>query len=155
MTGARKKVYVGCGLTKAPPEFLELISRFKERLRGTYEVIDFFGSKEIVQAHPELGGQGAVYRQDIEDGVGQCDFLVAVMDEASSGLGAEIVFALLKFKKPILMLAEVGATISALMVDLSTVFADHPVIFARYGNLDDMLGAVDAFVDAISSSSVW
>lgn len=85
----RLKIYVGCALSGAPPEFVARVQMFKKALRARdFEVINWYGDDG--RPHPEMGGRGVVYDHDIWKGVGGCDLFVVIADEPSTGLGIEL-----------------------------------------------------------------
>jgi hypothetical protein len=115
------RVYVGCALTDAPPEFLEQVEELKWLLRREgYGVMGFLGT--VCGTPPD------VYRRDIHGCVAQCDLFVAVGDYSSIGLGYELGTAVEKCGTRVLAVAQEGRKISRLLQGVV-----HPnYIFRRY-----------------------
>ena len=78
------KIYVGCALTHAPEEFRKKVAELKERLKKipSVEVLEFLGLK--------AGDSRDVFVHDIINCVNECDIMVAICDEPSTGLGIEM-----------------------------------------------------------------
>ena len=125
-----RKLYIGCLLTHAPKEFVDMVEKLKGVLRKGYEVFDFVG---LMDGTPTL-----VYKQDIQKCVALCDIFVAICDYPSLGLGYEMATALEKYSKPTLALAMENAQSSRL------VFAiDHPMYtFKYYKTLEDIISLI-------------
>lgn len=75
------KVYVGCCLTGAPPEFVRLVEDFKQALSELVEVLHFLGLT--------AGTAANVFHHDIDGCVWKCDLFVLIGDLATSGGGYE------------------------------------------------------------------
>jgi hypothetical protein len=102
------KLYVGCALTHVPGHFLTQVTILKQGLRNKgFEVLEFLG---VVAGTPR-----DVYQQDIGECVEKCDFMVAVCDHSSIGLGIEMNHALFVRKVPVLAVAKQGARVSRLV----------------------------------------
>jgi nucleoside 2-deoxyribosyltransferase len=108
-----KKLYVGCGLTDAPEEFVAKVETLKEALDKDWQVLRFLGLT--------AGTAADVYRHDIGC-VRNCDAFLAVLDESSTGLGMEITTAL-AWGKPVLGVAHIGYRLSRMIVGAAD---DHP-----------------------------
>ena len=101
------KVYVGCALTGAPKEFVDAVEISKRRLREAgHEVADFVG---VVN-----GTAFDVYETDIHKCVAECEFMIAICDLPSIGLGWELAVAVEKLRKPTLALAHQDTAVSRL-----------------------------------------
>ncbi len=79
------KIYVGCALKGAPKKFVKFVAEVKknlaERNKGKLVVLEFLGLG--------VGSDADVYRVDIGN-VMKCDFFIAFIDNASTGLGIEL-----------------------------------------------------------------
>ena len=130
------KIYVGCSLTQAPEQFIEEVENLKKILRQKgHKVFDFVG---LVAGTPK-----DVYRWDIHRCVAECDFLIAICDYPSIGLGYELGVAIEKLGKRVLAVAHKDTKITRLILGV-----DHPRFeFCRYEELDDVanLVPVDVF----------
>lgn len=127
MAKAKKKLYVGCGLTLAPQAFKDAVERTKEALGEDWEVMHFLGTT--------AGKEKDVYEVDIIRNVRGCDAFVGIMDEPSWGLGWESREAVLQ-GKPVLLLAQQDSKVTRLALG-----APHfeQVTFRRYNDmLEDM-----------------
>ena len=125
------KIYVGCAIAQAPPEFLEAILSLKKVLRGSYSVFDF--------VPPTVGTPTEVYRNDIDMCVAECDLLLAICDYPSLGLGYEMGTAIERFDKPVLAVACLGVPVSRLI----TGIPHEKFLFRRYSTLSDVLQFVN------------
>jgi hypothetical protein len=124
------KVYVGCGLTKAPKKFRKKVDRLKELLGDEYEIFDFIGL--------EKGTVTDVYHWDIHRCVAQCQLFVAVCDYPAIGLGYEMGVAIEKHGTPTLALAHEKSKITRLVLGI-----DHPnYTFQRYRTIKDIVRLV-------------
>jgi hypothetical protein len=122
----KPKLYVGCSLTLAPPEFVRDVEETKERLNDKWEVMEFLG---LGAAEP-----GDVYRKDIIDNVGGCDAFLGIADEPAWGLGFETREAMI-LKKPTLLVAQNNRRITRLALD-APLF--NPTMrFRRYENMKE------------------
>lgn len=119
------KVYVGCALTDTAPQLQAAVKALKDKLRAlNFEVLEFLG--------PTAGTDKDVYRHDVLNCVAKCDIFVAVCDEASTGLGYEIGYALhKKDDTAVLGVAREGARISRLI----TGIPHANFLFYRYKDL--------------------
>jgi len=123
-----KKIYIGCSLTHAPHEFKLAIEDLKNKLRGTYEILDFLGlDKDTPQG---------VYKWDTHC-VKICDLFVADCTHPGIGLGYELGVAL-ENNKPVLAVAHKDAKVTRMVLGIT-----HPkYTFKRY---DDMV-EVEEFI---------
>lgn len=119
-----KKLYVGCSLTRAPETFKNEVEELKDRLRSSWEVMEFLG---LV-----AGNEIDVYQRDIVENVGGCDAFLGVCDEPSIGLGWELREATM-LKKPTLAIAHIGSKVTRLVLGAP---AFNPTLsFRRYENM--------------------
>lgn len=100
-------LYVGVGLTKAPPEFKAFAAEFRRRLKYYYEVLDFVGL--------EGGTAVDVWNHDIGC-VKKSTHMIAVVDDPSIGLGIEIREAIQCKNKPILCLCRQGNQVTRMII---------------------------------------
>lgn len=134
------KVYVGCALTHATEEYRQSIGSFKEMLREKgFEVMDFLWAKLPDPRAP--GIEKEVYRYDIVDCVGGCDFMVAVCDEPSIGLGYELGTAVEKHRKPVLALMQEGGELTRLVRGIT----HDKFSYKQYKNFVDAVSLVEEF----------
>ena len=134
------KVYVGCALTGAPKEFVDAVEIFKCRLREAgHEVADFVG---VVN-----GTAFDVYETDIHKCVAECEFMIAICDLPSIGLGWELAVAVEKLRKPTLALAHQDTAVSRLPIgaDCGRNLNYH---FLRYNNVEHMLQLTQLFISS-------
>ncbi len=120
------KLYVGCALTAAPPEFRGSVEQLKEDLTSQWEVMHFLGL--------DGGTPGDVYEQDIGN-VRTCDAFLAIADYPANGLGWELGVAD-QLKKPTLIVAHRDATVSRLLIGAAEE-SSH-ITFRRYGDLSEV-----------------
>lgn len=132
-SSAKKKLYVGCGLTLAPQSFRDSVAMLKKTLNQDWEILEFLG---LVKGTDE-----DVYRNDIFKNVATCDAFLAVVDQPSLGLGWEMREAL-ELKKPTLLVAAEGATVTRLVLGAVKLFPDT-IKLRRYRDLQrDVPGIV-------------
>lgn len=127
------KLYVGCALTHASPEFKQGVENIKAALKDEFEVLEFLGLA--------AGTEKDVYRHDIHTCVANCDIFVAICDEVSIGLGYELATSVEKHGKPTLGVAHQGARVTRLVLGI-----DHPnFTFGRYNSMDQVPDMVRKF----------
>lgn len=124
------RLYIGCGLTQAPPEFVAEVDRFKESLQAEYHIYHFMGL--------EGGTNQDVYRRDIEVCVAECDLFVAICDYPSIGLGYELATAVEALGKPTLAVAHRDSKITRLIQGVPLPKFE----FRRYNELEDVKGFI-------------
>jgi hypothetical protein len=120
----KKRLYVGCGLTMAPPQFVADVERTKQSLRKDWQVLEFLG---LV-----AGDNSAVYQRDIIENVGTCDAFLGIADEPSWGLGWESREAVL-LGKPSLAVANAGSRVTRLLFGATEFHANFN--FRTYENM--------------------
>ncbi len=103
------KIYVGCSLTQAPPEFVEGITHLKAQLKTSYEILEFIG---LVGGTPR-----DVFENDTAM-VHTCDLFLADCTYPAIGLGYELGLAL-SLNKPILAIAKEGSKVSRLVLGVT------------------------------------
>lgn len=108
MATSEAKLYVGCGLTHASPEFRGQVEDLKAALREKGdEVFDFVGLT--------AGTSADVYEWDIRRCVGGAQLMIGICDEPSIGLGWEMGFAAEKLKIPVLAAAHSDSVVTRLV----------------------------------------
>ena len=136
-----KKLYVGCALTHAPEEFRQRISALKDRLRGDYEVLDFFWNLN------KPGTPKDIYEWDINKCVAECDAFLAVCDFPSLGLGYEMATVVEKLSKPTLAVAQADAKVGRIILGIN----QPHFRFARYTSLDEIPSMLNNFIAEMSN----
>ncbi|PID29389.1 hypothetical protein CR983_04045 [Candidatus Saccharibacteria bacterium] len=121
------KLYVGCALTAAPPEFRGSVEQLKEDLTSQWEVMHFLGL--------DGGTPGDVYEQDIGN-VHECDAFLAIADYPANGLGWELGVAD-QLEKPTLIVAHRDATVSRLLTGAAA--AREHIQFERYDTMTEVV----------------
>lgn len=129
------KIYVGYALKHASLEFKQRIALFKEQLPKhlNCEILEFVTN---IDSTPK-----EVYENDIEGCVRECHLMVADVTHPSLGLGYEAGTIIEKYNKPILFLAESGASVSKII--LGTKNAE----LYSYESIDEMVLAVTSFIE--------
>jgi len=116
------KVYVGCALALAPQGFVQKVISLKDILRTKFEVLDFLGFS---------GTERDVFLFDIEQ-VNNCDFMLAICDYPSTGLGFEIA-SVLGRQKEVIAVAHQDSKVSRMIIGINLPgFSFH-----RYTNLEE------------------
>lgn len=129
------KLYVGCGLSKAPQDFQDQVEVLKETLRSRGdEVFDFVG---LV-----AGTAADVYNWDIGRCVGSAQMIIGVCDEASIGLGWEMGVAAEKHKIPVLATAHVESAVTRLVHGAAEVLPN-----VRFEPYEDLTRDIPRFAD--------
>ena len=125
------KIYVGCGLTHAPEEFKREVADLKEKLKKipSAQVLEFLGL--------EAGNNHDVYIHDIVECVRECDIMVAICDEPSTGLGWEMCEQT-KRGKPLLAFGHANSKITRLVLDPQL----PEYCFRRYQDFNDIYEVV-------------
>ena len=123
----KKKIYIGCSLTHAIPEFRNQIEEFKDSLREEVEVLDFLWVDDDRLYTPKK-----IYEHNL-DCVDQCDVFVAECSYPSTGLGYEIALAVQKNKK-ILLIAHQDSKVTRMILGIPP----EKAVFLRYQNLDEV-----------------
>jgi len=118
------KVYVGCALTHASPEFREEVERLKRKLESICVVLHFKGLADSNSPRD-------VYVHDIINCVRECDILIAICDHPSIGLGYEMATQAECRKKRLLAVAHRDAKVTKLILDPGLENYE----FRRYKNL--------------------
>jgi len=112
VTSATPRIYVGCSLTQAPPDFCAAVEALKTELRNHYEVFEFVG---LVN-----GTAADVYHWDVHHCVADCDLLVAICDYPSIGLGYEIAAAIERYNRPVLAVAHHDTRITRVVLGIDS-----------------------------------
>ena len=136
MSRLENGLYVGCALTQAPDDFKKDVEDIKGVLRKRkYDVLEFVGSRP---ATPE-----EVYRWDIEQCIGRCSAMLAIVDYPSLGLGWEMATAS-NLKTPALAVAQIGRAVSRLILGAAEVIPSFE--FENYENIRDVPDQLDEFL---------
>jgi hypothetical protein len=127
------KLYFGCALIGATDDFREQTMSLREKLRAHFSVLDFVSLGK--------GTNLDVYKNDIHQQVATCHLMVAICDHTSTGLGYEMATMVEKYGKPVLAVAYQYSVVSRLILGIDAPFFK----FARYNNLDDVVGLLIRF----------
>lgn len=130
----KKKLYIGCALTNLTPEkrpeFLGMLATIKEKLQDHFEIIEFLGKTDVIDAPPL-----EVYNFDIKDCVMQVDCMLAICDFPSLGTGYELATAVEVRGIPVLAVAHKDSIVSRLVRGI-----DHKNYqFYYYDTVDDII----------------
>jgi hypothetical protein len=130
------KVYVGCAIKHAPPEFVEQIKAFRDELEKypRFKVLKFLGR----------GTPHDIFTWDIRECVDSADVMIAFADLPSTGLGYEMATHFEKNKRPLLVVAHEDATVSGLVLG---IHGDAHFEFARYKHLSQVGEMFIAFLE--------
>ena len=91
------KIYIGCSLTQASPEFRESIFDLGDSLDNTFEVLKYL-SWRVAPGEKSHDADGlSIYEYDMKQ-VETCDIFVPIVDLPSIGLGMEFAKAFEKGK---------------------------------------------------------
>ena len=133
------KVYVGCALTHASPQFIEKVTAFREALdrEDHFEVLRFSGLGTFKK--------GEVYHQDINLCLGAADMFLAIADHPSLGLGFELHEAVKGRGIPTLITHHHSRVVSDLALDLTHHFRQL-VMVHQYEHIDDLHAVLPAFI---------
>lgn len=136
----KKKVYVGCAINglvePLKSEYLANVERIKDKLRDQFEVLDFAGTAE--------GSAQDVYEHDINKCVAEADYMLAMCDYPSTGLGYEMATALEKRRIPVIAFAHKDSSVSRLILGI----CGKKYSFERYDSLDSV---ANTFIEIIAS----
>ncbi|NQV87975.1 MAG: hypothetical protein HQ402_00275 [Parcubacteria group bacterium] len=135
------KVYIGCSLTYATPEFRQAVEDFKDTLRTFCQVLDFMG----IEKKPGRTAED-IYLHDIKHCVGKADLMVAICDQPSTGLGYEMATQIEMRGKPVLAVAQTDSLVSDLILGINGTNFE----FRRYGNLTEVTAWVKKALESIA-----
>jgi hypothetical protein len=131
----KKKLYIGCALTRLPAEqekdFLKMLADLKVGLKDYFDILEFKGVTGLApMASPE-----EVYIHDINNCVKEADCMLAICDYPSLGLGYEIATAVEKQGIPVLAVAHKDMLVSKLIRGI-----DHKDFkFMYYNSADEII----------------
>ncbi len=109
----QKKLYVGCGLTGAPEEFVRQVFQLRNDLRPHFEVLDFWSPSYIGEPKdPRM-----IFTWDIKQ-LEESDFMLGICDHQSFGLGYETREEL-ALEKRVLLVAQQDRVISEFPAGIS------------------------------------
>lgn len=135
---AKKKLYVGCALQGAPVDYTEKVKGVREGLKEHFNVLEFL--------FPHPGTDQDVYALDILRHVDDCDFMLAIADFPSTGLGWEMGAMVEKHKKPLIICAEEKSLVSRLVLGADV----RPYVrIERYSSLDEVVNLTLAFEKSV------
>lgn len=136
------KIYVACGLTNAPPDFLQFILQLKQRLRTKYQILDFLSDPLDMNTNQQsLEYCQKIYHWD-RDQIINCDFVLAITDYASTGMGLEMGLAI-HYNKPILQFCRPNQILGR----MNRGITDTINFNFEYETIDDILGKVNEFTN--------
>jgi nucleoside 2-deoxyribosyltransferase len=136
------KIYVACGLTNAPPEFLHFILQLKEGLRHKYQILDFLSNPLDMNVDQQsLKYCQKIYHWD-RDQIINCDLVLAITDYASTGMGLEMGLAI-HYNKPILQCCRPNQILGRMNRGITDTFN----LNFEYETVDEILEQVDKFFD--------
>ena len=111
MEQKKKKLYIGCALTIVPQDkkevFWGIIKEIKKELNKNFEILEFKGLGDFTTKE--------VYDFDIKECVMKADYMLAICDYPSLGLGYELGTAVEKMGIPVLAVAHKNALIAKLI----------------------------------------
>lgn len=141
----RFRLYVGCALSEAPPEFREEVESLKAALDKDYEVLRFLG---LVAGTPR-----DVYQKDIIENVGTCDLMLAVCDYPSTGMGVEIAIAAVARGAPVLAVAHEGKSITRIITGMAEFYPN--LVCRSYSSLLEDVPALLKQFAAEKEGDIW
>lgn len=141
MKSPKIKLYIGCALTYAPPDFIEAVEKFKQALSSNgYEILDFYGLHTV-------GTPKDVYKNDIRKCVRKCEAFIGICDYPSIGLGYEINEAV-HLGRPVLAVAQAKTKVTRLVLGAAEVEPNFR--FERYSDLrKDAILLVDSWLSKL------
>lgn len=118
------KIYIGCAIKHAPPEYVEKIKKFRAELERypRFKILKFFGKGEPKD----------IFHHDIRECVDEADVMIAFADLPSTGLGYEMATHYEKNKRPLLVVAHREAIVSGLVLG---IHGEAPFSFRRYDHI--------------------
>ena len=137
MNSKRGGLYVGCGLTAAPPEFVQQVLEYKSSVRELgHTVLDFVLGPATAEE---------VYDNDINQHVRHCTGMVGVMDYPSTGLGWEMATMVAR-SAPLLILGKRENARRLNRFILGATVREPTIRFALYDTLlsEDILEFTDS-----------
>lgn len=127
----KQKIYIGCALTYASPEFRDSIALFKDWLRSQYDVLDFTG---VLDGWTILSTEIYAHNRRC---VLNSDLFIAECSYPSTGLGYEIATAIENNKK-ILLIAHQDALVTRMILWIP----EDQAKMVRYNDLEDIFPIV-------------
>lgn len=133
----KKKLYIVCALTNLSDQdrksFLAMISEIKQTLRDTFDILEFIGVDDLKSANPVSPRD--IYEHSIRKSVAEADYMLAICDYPSIGLGYEIAVAVEQRGIPVLAMAKKGAQVTRLIRGI-----DHQNFhFMYYDSAEDIV----------------
>ena len=136
MTKRKLVVYFSCALSGLPSEHRATMIAIREKFKERYTVLEF--------CTPETPA-GDLYRHDIHYCCRVADFLIAICDERSTGLGYEMSTGIEKHRKPAIAFAHHDAEVTKVVTGI-----DYPDFqFSRYGDASEIENLVYQFEEKI------
>ena len=135
----REVVYVSCGLTGLPQEFVEAIKR-------VIDIIESRGHRMLRWTIINSSWTPAqIYRHD-KQCASDCSVMLMICDERSTGMGMEFAFAIMR-QIPILCVARHGALITPMVLGACEV--EPNVSMIRYGEVAEIPDIFNTFLLAV------
>ena len=131
MEQKKKKLYIGCALTIVPQDkkevFWGIIKEIKKELNKNFEILEFKGLGDFTTKE--------VYDFDIKECVMKADYMLAICDYPSLGLGYELGTAVEKMGIPVLAMAHKDLPVAKLIRGIN-----HPNFnFFYYNSMDEII----------------
>jgi len=121
------RLYVGCALKCATKKFVERVLALKDELRAQFEILDFHGLRERADKQN-------IYAFDMQQ-TGRCDAMLAICDEPSFGLGAEVKGVLSRGCR-VIAVAHHDSVVSGFITDMPEI---EPLFsFHRYSSMEEI-----------------
>ena len=138
------KLYFSCALTGLPEEHRQDMVALREHFKFQFDVFEFC---------PADTPMNEIYRHDIHVCVAQCDLMLAICDERSTGLGYELGCAIEKHNKPVLAVVQTGneSVVSKLIQGI-----EHPRFkFQSYVSVSDIFDMLIHFKNMTFPFNRW
>jgi hypothetical protein len=133
----KKKLYIGCALTIVPEDkkesFWAMIVEIKKELKKHFELLEFLGIGDLGSAKPYTPQE--IYDYDIRECVMKANYMLAICDYPSLGLGYEIATAVEKLQIPVIAMAQKDVVVARLIRGV-----DHKNFhFIYYDSVDEII----------------
>jgi hypothetical protein len=128
-----KKLYIGCAILNLSnierKEFFEKLEALKNKLKNRFDILDFVMDKDATPKE--------VYTHDIKGNVAIADFMLAICDGASTGMGYEMATAIEKRGIPVLAVALKGNKVSKIVLGIQNENFSFQ-IYEKFEDIADM-----------------